>query len=293
MEYCEYPVHAWSRYRHHLRRQCPRKAQLYCCEARKGADSSSENPYRLLHDLRRRIPLKTYLNRIFDQLVRSIFYQYEDENAEISSGKLRERLQHRFDRELELMINGVAAKDHQVYFISELQDRVCNISALIAGAGKYMDTLCISFDRELRQLISATPYLFRRDIASPLAVHINDLCCYCAPLFALEKNGELWIIENNCDEPSALLHKFHAVNCLGREPHLIRSFAYCRESGDFTEAGIGLNVSETLRRISEESAVWAELTALPPDEVTADPEHCPECEFNFFCTNIFKLEKER
>lgn len=288
MEYCEYPIHAWSRHRHFLRRQCVRKARLSCLEARAGADTESETPLRLLHDLRRRITLEQYLGRIFDQTVRQNFYCGGDDEPDLTESTLSAILHRRFDRDLELMLCGAAARDHKLCFLRELEAKSCNLTALVTRAGTVIDGFCAAFSRELSPLITSTPPLCRRDIASPLAVYINELCCYCAPLLALEKNGELWIVENNCDDRVALLHKFYAVNSFGREPHLVRSFAYSRTDGVFKEAGIGLNVSETLRQISEDGAAWAELIALPLENLPFTPEHCPECGFNFFCNKYSK-----
>ena len=84
-----------------------------------------------------------------------------------------------------------------------------------------------------------------------------------------------------------MLHKFHAVNVLGREPHLIRSFGYRRESGEFYEAGVDLNISRTLQQISEDGAAWQELISQPLKNIPANREHCPFCEYNFFCNKYY------
>lgn len=290
MEYCDFPIHAWSRYRHHLRRQCPRKARLHCCECRNGADQEADKQFRLLHDLRRRIPLHSYLQRLFTQALRGLFYQESGEDTgmpPVSCEQLAELIHKRFDREVELMLCGVAAKDHKLVLIKELENKNCNISRLISEADKKIDQLCQALKKELWKLISSTGVISRRDIASPLALNINELRCYCAPLFALEKSGEFWIVENNCDDRIALLHKFYAVNTLNREPHLVRSFAYEPESGEFREAGVDLEVSRLLQEISTDSAYWAELTALPLEDVPINAEHCQECEFSFFCNDYY------
>ena len=91
----------------------------------------------------------------------------------------------------------------------------------------------------------------------------------------------------SCDNFIALLHKFYAVNSLGREPHLVRSFGYRRESGGFYEAGLNLEVSRTLNQISVDGAQWQELMAEPLENVASNIEHCPFCEYNFFCNKYF------
>ena len=290
MEYCDFPIHAWSRYRHHLRRQCPRKARLCCCECRNGAEPEAETPFRLLHDLRRRIPLERYLQRLFSQALRELFYQESGEETDVTTSsceQLAADIHQRFDRELELMLCGVASRDHKFYMIKELENNNCNISRLISEADKRIDQLCQAMKKELWKLISSTGIISRRNIASPLALNINELRCYCAPLFALEKSGEFWIVENNCDDRIALLHKFYAVNTLNKEPHLVRSFAYEPDSGELREAGLNLEVSRLLQEISADSACWAELTALPLEDVPVNAEHCQECEFSFFCNDYY------
>lgn len=290
MEYCDFPIHAWSRYRHHLRQQCPRKARLCCCECRNGADREAEKQFRLLHDLRRRIPMHSYLQRLFTQALRELFYQEsaEDDMMPVATCEvLAELIHRRFDREVELMLCGVAAQDHKFFLIKELENKNCNISSLISEADKKIDQLCQALKKELWKLISSTGVISRRNIASPLALNINELRCYCAPLFALEKNGEFWIVENNCDDRIALLHKFYAVNTLNREPHLVRSFSYEPESGELREAGLDLAVSRLLEEISADSAYWAELTALPLEDVPVNTEHCQKCEFSFFCNDYY------
>ena len=286
MEYSDYPVHAWSRSRHQMRRICPRKAVLCYREARLGADKESDKMHRLIHDLRRRIPLEQYLNRIFDETLRRMFYRQELPFT--TPEKLASVLTCRFDRDLEQMLCGSAASDHKKLFIKELEKAHCHLSDLVTLAQKGIRIRCEAVRKELWQLLSSTPVLQHREIASPLQVHINDLCCYCAPLAALESSGILWIIECNCDNFTALLHKFHAVNALGREPHLVRSFGYRRENGEFYEAGIELKVTETLRQISEDGAHWQELIAKPLENIPANSEHCPFCEYNIFCNKYFQ-----
>ena len=286
MEYCDYPVHAWSRSRHQMRRICPRKAVLCYREARLGADKESDKMHRLIHDLRRRIPLEQYLNRIFDETLRRMFYRQELPFT--TPEKLASVLTCRFDRDLEQMLCGSAASDHKKLFIKELETAHCHLSNLVALAQKGIRIRCDAVKKELWPLLSSTPVLQHRETASPLQVQINDLCCYCAPLAALESNGILWIIECSCDNFIALLHKFYAVNALGREPHLVRSFGYRRETGEFYEAGIELKVTETLRQISEDGAYWQELIAQPLENIPANSEHCPFCEYNIFCNKYFK-----
>lgn len=286
MEYCDYPVHAWSRSRHQMRRICPRKAALCYREARLGADKESDKMHRLIHDLRRRIPLEQYLNRIFDETIRRMFYRQELPFT--APEQLAAILTCRFDRDLEQMLCGSAAADHKKLFIRELENSHCHLSNLVALAQKAIRIRCEAVKKELWQLLSSTPVLQHREIATPLQVQINDLCCYCAPLAALENNGILWMIECNCDNFIALLHKFYAVNTLGREPHLVRSFGYRRETGEFYEAGIELKVTETLRQISEDGALWQELIAQPLESVPVNPEHCPFCEYNFFCNKYLQ-----
>ena len=290
MEYCDFPIHAWSRYRHHLRQLCPRKARLNCCECRKGADDEAERQFHLLHDLRRRIPLHRYVQRLFSRRLREYFYNDAgtESNIQISSPEQLAVVIHKqFDRELELMLCGSAAKDHKFYMIKELENKNCNISRLISEADQTIDRMCQALKKELWKLITSTGIISRRDIASPLALNINELRCYCAPLFALEKSGGLWIIENNCDDRIALLHKFYAVNALHREPHLVRSFAYAPDSGELREAGLNLEVSRLLQEISADSAYWAELIAMPLESIPVNTEHCPECEFSFFCNDYY------
>lgn len=286
MEYCDYPVHAWSRSRHQMRRICPRKAVLCYREARLGADKESDKMHRLIHDLRRRIPLEQYLNRIFDETLRRMFYRQELPFT--TPEKLASVLTCRFDRDLEQMLCGSAASDHKKLFIKELETAHCHLSNLVALAQKGIRIRCDAVKKELWPLLSSTPVLQHRETASPLQVQINDLCCYCAPLAALESNGILWIIECSCDNFIALLHKFYAVNALGREPHLVRSFGYRRETGEFYEAGIELKVTETLRQISEDGAHWQELIAQPLENIPANSEHCPFCEYNIFCNKYFQ-----
>lgn len=289
MEYCDYPVHAWSRSRHQMRGICPRKAVLCYREARLGAETGSDRKHRLIHDLRRRIPMEQYLNRIFDETVRRIFYSMGEQD--IAPEQLETMLVSRFDRDLESMLCGSAAFDHRKLFLKELENSHCHISNLVDLARQGIRLRCEAVKKELWPLLSSTPVLHRREIMIPLRVQINELCCYCAPLAALENHGVLWVVECNCDNFIALLHKFYAVNSLGREPHLVRSFGYRRESGGFYEAGLNLEVSSTLHKISEDGAKWQELMAVPLENIPANVEHCPFCEYNFFCNKYFNTKE--
>ena len=72
----------------------------------------------------------------------------------------------------------------------------------------------------------------------------------------------------------------------------MRSFAYCRSSGEFQETGLELNVSESLRQISAAGAQWAELLTMQWENAPFNSGHCPECEFNFFCNKYRKPQND-
>ena len=290
----EYPVHAWSRSRHKMRKLCRKKAILYYRDARNGASPDADTPARQLHERRNRIPLQAYLQRQLKQLIREAFYSRfpEEENtasAALSSPEaISAALHNRFDRDFMRMLEGGSSYDHHLCFIRELEDPHCRITELMRRAGEEITRLTGNLTSALWKLIAETPLLSRREIASPLQVNINDLCCYCAPLFALERNGELWIVETYCDDLTVLLHKFYAVNTSGREPHLVRSFSYTPETGDFSEAGLDLNVSDALRQISADGAEWAELLKHPAETIPGNFEHCKMCEFSILCNKHFQ-----
>ena len=286
MEYSDYPVHAWSRSRHTMLRICPRKALLSCQEARKGADPLAEPELRYLHELRNRIPLQYWLDRMLQQLLRELFYRQQPDEPmlfstpEVVAGVLTEQ----FDRDLEKMLCGVSSRDHRLRFIRELEQRPLHLSLLVKQARNRINHICQALKKELWQLLSATPVISRRNIDSPLRIQINDLCCYSPTLMALERNGEFWIIGCGMDERNAVLHKFYAMNELGREPHLIRSFDYEIDSGNFSECGLNVNISLILQQISEDGARWNELLQTPPDQIPGNPEHCRFCEFEHYCS---------
>ena len=289
MEYSDYPVHAWSRSRHRMRAQCPRKAVLFCRDARAGADPLAERMPRLLHEYRNRITLDAYMYRSLHDFVRQAFYTFTEDGKLLYSSisALAGAMQNRFDRELERMLYGGSSYDHKLFFLRELEDKNCRIPALMERAAAKISDLCAALEKNLWQLIVSTPGVSRRHIASPLAVYINDLCCYCAPVLALERNGDFWTVEFNGDGTSALLHKFYGINTLGRDVECLRSFSYDVKSGDFFETGLELSVSAQLERIAADGAAWAELLSLPTEQIPGNTAHCGECEFYRFCQKYY------
>ena len=105
--------------------------------------------------------------------------------------------------------------------------------------------------------------------------------------FTMERNGEYWIIGCGMDDRNAVLHKFYAMNELGREPHLIRSFDYNIDSGNVSECGLHANISMILQQISEDGARWEELLKTPPAQTPGNPEHCRFCEFEHYCSKHY------
>lgn len=289
MEYSEYPLHAWSRSRHRMRKVCPRKAMLCYRDARAGAEPLAEAHLRQLHEYRNRISLDAYLQRMLHHFLRREFYSTSIDDGALfaDTAALARAMQNRFSRELERMIYGDSTRDHRLFFLRELEERSCRLPELMREGERKIDGLCRALDRELWKLISNTPLVSRRNIASPLAVQINELCCYCAPLLALEVHGAYWIIEFYGDERSALLHKFYGINQLGREPDQLRSFSYNAVSGEFSEIGRELNVTQELDAISADGAAWEELLASPTGTLTGNPEHCNICEYNKFCQKYY------
>lgn len=285
MEYFDYPLHAWSRYRHRMRELCPRKAVLFYRDARAGADPLAEPALRQLHEYRNRITLDEYIFRLLHDFVRQAFYGFTEEGAlrYPSAEALKCAMQARFDREFERMIYGDSSRDHKLCFLRELEDKNCRITGLMKRGAEKISHLCDVLNNELWQLIASTPGVSRRHIASPLAVYINDLCCYCAPVMALEKSGSFWIVEFNGDDTTALLHNFYGINILGREPEQLRSFSYDVNSGNFSEIGLTPGISEQLERISADGAAWEELLSLPAEEISGNMAHCNECQFCRLC----------
>ena len=151
MEYSDYPVHAWSRSRHQMRRICPRKAVLCYREARLGADADSDKAHRLLHDLRRRIPLEQYLNRIFDETVRRVFYN--SSSPFCPPEQLENMLISRFDRDFEQMLYNRTAHDHKKPYLKELEHGHCHISSLVELARKGIRLRCEALKKELYTLL--------------------------------------------------------------------------------------------------------------------------------------------
>lgn len=285
MEYSDYPLHAWSRYRRRMQESCPRKAMLFYRDARAGADPMAEPELRRLHECRNRITLDEYIFRLLHDFVRQAFYDFTEEGTlrYPSTDALKCAMQARFDREFERMIYGDSSRDHKLCFLRELEDKNCRITALMERAAGQISHVCAALEHDLWRLITSTPGISRRNIASPLEVYINDLCCYCAPVIALESSGSFWIVEFNGDDTTALLHKFYGINTLGREPEQLRSFAYDVNSGSFSEIGLTLPVSEQLKRISADGAAWEELLALPTEEISGNAAHCNECQFCRLC----------
>jgi len=265
--------------RHLMREFCPKAALFHYRESRLTSANCEDPQLRYLRLMRRKSTLNSALRRILRQTMRELFYNgMREENC----GVLKSCALEKFNREfIRMLLN---PDDEKIPYILELDDPHMRLSELQKRAERALLERAEKLEAGAFGQLLAVPVESRRRIAEVLSVTVNELCCYCAPLCAIENSGMLWIIESGAGgEESSLLHRFFGYNVLGRDPQNIRSFVLDDFSGNLQEVGNPPQISVTLRKISGDAARWDELLKCDIDNAPVNRENCSRCKFRPAC----------
>ena len=258
---------------------CPKAALYHYRESRLTPENSEDIQLRYLRLMRRKSTLNSNLRRILRRTMRELFYGGMTEE---SRGVLKSCALEKFNREFTRML--LNPDDETIPYILELDEPHRRLTELQKQAEKSLLERAEKLENGAFGELLAVPVESRRRIAEVLSVTVNELCCYCAPLCAIERSGTLWIIESGAGgEESSLLHRFFAYNVLGRDPQNIRSFILDDFSGNLQEVGDPMQISQTLRKISGYAARWEELLKCNIADAPVNKANCSRCKFRPAC----------
>ena len=284
---------SWSLRRRHYWNSCRRRYFYYYYAARGGHDTDVADPVRReLHELKMRFTVPRYVNALLDSAMRSLFYRrFEAEDEEVPAESLADFAIRQMRREFAAMLKGEFRRDHRKPMLDEL-------FAPGVSAGEVASELADRISSGARRLESgiwrewnSISFVQRRRIDAPLEVKLNELSCYCMPLFALKTGRELWIVENfnraSGEDELVTLHKFHALNQHRCPPDAVRSFSIDRNTGELAELGKDLNLSAAIRSIRSDADEMQ--GAVRPDGTLHERDfppacgRCGSCRFRTFC----------
>lgn len=286
----EFPF-SWSQRRQEMWNACRRQYFLHYYAARGGHDADAPPELRRIHEMRSLIPAHTYVRRTVSTEFRRIFYApHEEEDPEYSDGtdNLAGRAIRRFRMEFRRMLAGEFRIDHGHPMLTELYYGATPPEKLRGEIEHNLHRAFAALESGVVPLLSTIRFLFRRPIASPLAVYAGELRCHVAPIAAFLENGILCLIENSGSDSTVLLHKYHAANELHLPPDRVRSLELVPEEGVLRSCGESLNISQTLREIRDGAADMSR--AIRPDGTVHSDDfprtqtNCPGCRFRGFCS---------
>ena len=286
MEFFEFSPAVWSLSRRLRREFCPRAAIMHYREAPAAAKmAAGEEMPPLLRKIcsgRRMISDGKFIRELLLHTMQKEFY-----TGETDPGILGADLADAFDVEFEKIIFGrssrtLATLNGSIDIESKRQEllrelKEC-VSALISG-------------REWENLLHI-PVESRRTLPKVLDLYINDLRCFATPLCAFNHRGKLWIVElrsgefSGCENETALIHAFYALNYCGRNPDMVESFILDYRSGQMRHFGVNNDISAALRKISAEAGRWAQLAPLALVDIPGNKENCPRCVFAGVCREL-------
>ena len=278
----------WTARRRRYWRQCRRKYFLHYYGARGGHDENAPRALREIYAAKKTIMLDVYLRRTVNGVMRELFYApYEDGPEDRQKNALLETAQARAQREFRAMLEG---KNPVTLF--ELAQGGVSVSALYRELQEKLGALCRRLEETSWGFFRGIPFPDRRYLDSPLALSVAELRCYLAPLFAVRRAGELWLIEGagHTDDGDAIavLGKFAAATLWKTPPEKVRTFLFSGDGAEsFGEIGRDADASEALRGIRRD--VDEMLAAIRPDgtireeDFPADGSGCGDCVFRAVC----------
>lgn len=290
MEYGDIPLHFWSLRKQLMLEHCPREALLYYRESRLTGDLADSTPQtRYLHHLRRFLSTGEYRRKVLRENMRKLFYRVLNEDEEdtvppLVDDALFSACSRQWETDWHHMLTGSWENDHRRVCLLELTRSGSSFAGLHQEMTAALRRSCDALEQGAWGRLQNIPFHLRRSIASPLLIHLNELACCCAPVCALERNGEFWIVESSRpDDRVALLHKFYAGTQRGYAPEKVRSFVLDDQNGDFYEFGAAMDISAAIRQISAGTQMWKELLAAPVEALPVTAANCDGCRFVSFC----------
>ena len=239
-----------------------------------------------------RFTVPRYVNALLDSAMRSLFYRrFEAEDEEVPAESLADFAIRQMRREFAAMLKGEFRRDHRKPMLDELFTPGVSAGEVASELADRISSGARRLESGIWREWNSIPFVQRRRIDAPLEVKLNELSCYCMPLFALKTGRELWIVENfnraSGEDELVTLHKFHALNQHRCPPGAVRSFSIDRNTGELAELGKNLNLSAAIRSIRSDADEMQ--GAVRPDGTLHERDfppacgRCGSCRFRTFC----------
>jgi len=291
LEFC------WSLKRRRLWNRCRREYFLHYYGAFGGHDLLAGEFCRQVHDRKRLLTLGVYVRRVLNLEMRRLFYLRDPELGTPPPGELARACRSRVLREYQAMLMGAAQADHGLPMLAELLDPHTSAGEFRAVIETKLDAASAALESGAWGELLSIPPEQRRPVESPLFLQLNELKCAAVPLLAAALPGGTLLIAEGCEHASfsgepdgdeiALMHRFYALNRLGRAPERVHSVLIHTDTGDLERLQSD-DVSLPLRRIRED--VSAMLAPVAPDgsvescDFPPTPgENCLSCRFCALC----------
>ena len=274
---------SWSLRRRRLFDRCKKEYYLHYYGAAGGADPYALPETRLLHRLKNMTDVPGFAQRLLTSSLRNFF------SGGAGDGEFfRPAVMEQASRGLADMISGRAAADHKKSFLIEMTRPKADFAALKRQLFELLEQLIPQWRQGAVRELLAVPPENRVPVPFPLKVSFGELVCFATPAAAWIRHGILDFAEiGPAEEESAALHALYAMNCRGRSPGQVSSFAL--DGGALLPIERPASFSAALRRIRLDAGrmtvferpggFWVE------EDFPPSPEHCENCRFRSFCQN--------
>ncbi|MCQ2378150.1 MAG: hypothetical protein MJ016_02935 [Victivallaceae bacterium] len=277
----------WTVRRRRYWRTCRRKYFFYDYGARGGNEADAPRETRELYAAKKRMMLEEYIRRVLNLSMREIFSRPNDDEEAIPVPTLAETALRRAEMEFTGMLEGTSPVT-----ILELTRSDADLAAVHGRMKERLVQIATALERSGWGFFRNVPFADRRYPATPLEVFIAELKCVIAPLFAVRRAVDLWLVEGagHADDGDeiAVLGKFAAAKLWNAPPDRVRSFIFPEDGAEnFLEIGSDADVSEVLRGIRCD--VDGMLSRIRDDgtiresDFPADRSACGTCVFASFC----------
>lgn len=286
----------WSLRRRRLWRSCRRRYFLHYYAAAAGTTDAPPQ-WAQARWLRNALPVPVFVQRLLNAVLREEFYRVPDETGDYPDrNDFVAAAVNRGESEWRRLIRSGPQPPPSHPLLLELLDSGNRVTEVGLRLRETIRSEAARIAAGVWPRLDAVDACRRRPIPSPLEVQLNELRCFAVPAIAFAApGGELWIIEGvrsgreGADE-IALLHKFYAMNALGKAPEKVRSFALAPGEYNFVELAPQLDVSAAVRAIRNDVD---EMTGVVADDGMVDPatfpaapgEACSACPFRKYLCN--------